>query len=345
MTTAPQHAGDSILQVPTAVFELDRDGQILSGDLRGREYWSLIPETNKPQIAALLARAFDGEVCSFECSLRAAGDESRIVACSFVPLRGPDNSVVRVSAINKDLTERERAEEELRTSREQFRRLSARVDTAIEQERTELARELHDQVGQWLTAFKMDVAWIAARLPESGELAEVREKLAAMSAAIDGTIGRIRRISAGLRPIALDRLGLLEAIDGLVKDFERRTGVRCRLESNVETVEVERDQGTQLFRIVQEALVNTTRHAGATRVTITAQLYKRHFRLEVRDNGRGISDNVMSSPDALGLVGMRERARLAGGELTISRAGRRGTVVAVRVALEKHRPAGKRRSA
>lgn len=239
------------------------------------------------------------------------------------------------------LLQLKRVEEELRSSREQLRRLSARVDSTIERERTELARELHDQLGQSLTALKMDLAWIAAQVEEaSGDPIAIGKKIAAMMQAIDTTIRRVRRISADLRPIALDRLGLLDAIAWLADDFERRTGVRCRLESRIETLDLAPDRATQVFRIVQEALVNTTRHANATRVTIAARLCGGICHIDVRDNGRGISHEEAADPRSLGLLGMRERALLVGGDVTISRAGRKGTIVAITIPTRAARSIG-----
>lgn len=236
--------------------------------------------------------------------------------------------------IGQDIRERKRVEEELRASREQLRRLSARVNDAIERERTDLARELHDQLGQSLTALKLDLAWLHKQPPIVGREAKaLRDKIATMSTAIDETIRQIRRISAGLRPVALERLGLLATIEWQTEQFERLTGVRCRFTSHVDKLTLPSDHAMQVYRILQEALTNTTRHANASRVSIVARVRQRRFVLEVRDNGRGISEEALADRTALGLLGMRERALLAGGELTIARAGRKGTVVIVAVPL------------
>lgn len=225
--------------------------------------------------------------------------------------------------IGQDITQRKRVEGQLLASRERLRRLVERADQRAERERHEIARELHDQVGQVLTALKMDALWIA----ENSMLPAVHDKAAHMTASIDGAIQLVRRLSSGLRPIALDRLGLIEALELQAEEFERQTGVRCRLTSRVERLDLTNDQATQVFRIVQEALTNTARHAAATRVNIEAWTSKTGFVAEVRDNGVGIADAAMRDDASLGLLGMRERARLIGGDLTISRGDRRGTVV------------------
>jgi PAS domain S-box-containing protein len=230
--------------------------------------------------------------------------------------------------IGQDITPRKRVEAQLHASRERLRSLVERAHQRAERERHEIARELHDQVGQVLTTLKMDAMWIGDHASP-----DVHEKAAHMTASIDGAIQLVRRLSSGLRPIALDRLGLIEALEVQAEEFERQTGVRCRLTSRVERLNLTNDQATQVFRIVQEALTNTARHAAATRVNIEAWTSKTAFVAEVRDNGVGIADVAMRDDAALGILGMRERARLIGGDLTISRGDRRGTVVTVTLPL------------
>jgi PAS domain S-box-containing protein len=230
----------------------------------------------------------------------------------------------------RDATSRKQVEEELRTSREQLRRLSARADQSLERQRTDVARELHDQLGQFLTALKMELVWLSRRLPkEWPETFAVRDRIQALGLAIDSSIHKVRRLSAELRPIALDRLGLIEAIEWQAGEFERRTGIRCRVQSRPETVDIDGDRATHVFRILQEALLNASRHAAATRVSILPRRSRNAFTLTIHDNGCGISDAALRDPGALGLVGMRERALLAGGSLRIARARHKGTVVVV----------------
>lgn len=232
--------------------------------------------------------------------------------------------------IGQDISDRKRAEEALRGSHEQLRQLSARLGRVSEHERAELARELHDQFGQVLTALKMDVRWIDQQFPADlpGSTA-VREKMLAIGAMLDSLIHQVRRISAGLRPIALDKLGLLDAIEGLCEDFERRSGIRCRLKRSGGEVRLDSNQGTQLFRIVQEAFTNIMRHAGASRVIVSATRRRNAVILAIRDNGRGITDDQIKNPQSLGLLGMQERAIRAGAALAVGRAGKKGTIVRI----------------
>ncbi|HEX8796117.1 MAG TPA: GAF domain-containing protein [Polyangiaceae bacterium] len=225
---------------------------------------------------------------------------------------------------------------------EQLRALSARAEEVREEERTGISREIHDELGQALTALKMDLAWLARRI--SGESSApgttLLEKIESMSQMTDDVIDRVRRISAELRPGVLDDLGLLAAIEWEAQRFEERTGAACVVASNVGERQFRRDLSTAIFRIAQEALTNVARHARATHVAVRLETSPdgRGLLLEVRDDGVGISDDAARSPTALGLLGMRERARRLAGTVSSRRGSQGGTVVTVEVPLD---PAGK----
>lgn len=211
---------------------------------------------------------------------------------------------------------------------DQLRALSAHVESVREDERTGIAREIHDVLGQALTALKMDLAWVSRRATGQETLLE---KLAAMSQATDEIIQQVRRISTELRPGVLDDLGLLAAIEWQAQEFEERTGTLCTIESNVEDAALAREVSTALFRIFQEALTNVARHAGAEHVGVRLWLEGDDLRLEVRDDGRGITQAQAGNPRSLGLLGIRERARRLGGGATIAVGPSGGTIVAVHV--------------
>jgi PAS domain S-box-containing protein len=232
-----------------------------------------------------------------------------------------------------DVTERRRAEEEVRRSREQLSDLSAHIDGAREVERASIAREIHDELGQALTALRMDVAWLRMRLPAGSEV--TLSKLRGMEELIDETISRARRICSELRPGVLDDLGLEAAVEWQGQEFERRTGVRCEVVSTLQPPPpLDRDLSTALFRILQESLTNVARHAEATRVRVALRQEGGRIVLEVSDDGRGTG-----APPAgrrpLGVLGMRERARRLGGTLNITSADGRGTVVQVSIPLAR----------
>jgi len=232
--------------------------------------------------------------------------------------------------ILRDISDRVRAYEELRASREQLRRLSTHLQSARESERSAIAREIHDELGGALTALKFDIASFEEVLPpgDAGGIRDtVMEKLESMSALIDTTVQTMRRIITQLRPVLLDSLGLDAAIEWLAEDFEHRTGIRC--ETRIQGGEglADRDRATAVYRIVQETLTNVARHAGATRVAITMEAAGENLRLTVHDNGKGVKEEELGAPGSFGIMGMKERALILGGEFTLAAAHGGGTIV------------------
>ncbi|HEY7789791.1 MAG TPA: sensor histidine kinase [Vicinamibacterales bacterium] len=216
-----------------------------------------------------------------------------------------------------------------------LRGLSSRLAAVREEERTRLSRTLHDELGQMLTSLKLDLAWVAGEVTKKDAhppLALVNRLQSAVGL-VDVTLATVRRISRDLRPPVLDHLGLAEAIKWEATVFEARTGIRCRVLASAARG-AGRSRGERsivLFRILQEALTNVSRHSHAGAVRIELREQQRWFRLEVRDNGRGITAAQLRDPASLGLLGMRERAIAAGGELTVRGAAGRGTTVSVRL--------------
>lgn len=238
-------------------------------------------------------------------------------------------SGIRILAL-QDVSERVRTEGELRRSNDRYRRLSDHSRNLREEERARLSRDIHDRLGQSLTGLKMDLAWLLA-LCDRFEPTSARSAIAVMMDRIDTTIGIVRRIAGDLRPGVLDRLGLQAAIEWRAAEFERRSGVRCRVVSTGEPPALDHLQSTELFRILEEVLTNVSRHASATLVRITMKGDRGKFAVHVYDNGRGIPLDAVDSEQSLGLIGMRERATLLGGTLIVSRGRRRGTLVVVRI--------------
>jgi signal transduction histidine kinase len=218
---------------------------------------------------------------------------------------------------------------EVRASREQLRALSARLQSALEEERTRIAREIHDGLGQALTALKIDLSWLSARLERSRSAANrhLRKRTDAMLELADATVHVVRRTATDLRPVVLDDLGLQAAIEWQAREFAVRTGIHCEVTAEPPIECPDRDVATALFRIAQEALTNVARHARATQVRMTLRAADDTVSLEVVDNGRGITEAEHARSSSLGLLGMRERARLFGGRVDISGTAGEGTVV------------------
>jgi PAS domain S-box-containing protein len=234
------------------------------------------------------------------------------------------------TVILRDITRRKQAEDALKASQRELRELSARVQDAREEEKTRIARELHDELGQLLTALKMDLGWLREHLPPDPALAA---RAAEMGTLLDRTVGSARRISADLRPLMLDDLGLADAASWLVEDFAKRSGVACRVDVPEELPELSKAVATAVYRAVQESLTNIGRHAGAKNAWVVIGIAEGAIHVEVEDDGRGIAPQELAKSRSLGLKGMRERIAYLGGSLDIARAPRGGTRLRLRVPL------------
>ena len=225
--------------------------------------------------------------------------------------------------------ENARLYEQVQAAREQLRDLAGYLQNAREEERTQIAREIHDEFGQALSALNMDLSWLSKRLP--ADQPYLAEKASAMSDLIDSTIQTVRRVATELRPGLLDELGLAATIEWQAQEFAERTGIDCDLYLSDEEIVLDRDLATAIFRIFQETLTNVARHAQATQVRVELEDRPDELVLIVRDNGKGITESQVSHPRSLGLMGMRERARSWGGEVAFQGVAGQGTTVTVRV--------------
>ncbi len=242
----------------------------------------------------------------------------------------------RIVTLN-DITYRKQAEEALKTSREQMRELAARLQQAREEERAFIAREIHDELGQLLTGLKIDLKWFEKRLPQEAENSKLlKEKMTSILELVDETIVAMRRVATQFRPGILDTLGLIPAIEWQAEEFSNRTGILCEFSElspqKLPGLECE----TALFRIFQESLTNVARHANATAVKVSLTGKNGSLVLQVRDNGRGITDKEISDPHSIGLLGMRERAHIFGGEVTVSGFPGRGTTVTATIPIDRN---------
>jgi PAS domain S-box-containing protein len=261
-------------------------------------------------------------------ALRAGGQEFPIEASISQSSEGGQRLY---TVILRDITRRKEYENLLARQQAELREISARVLEAREEEKTLLARELHDELGQLLTALKMNLAWLRERLP-AGD-AGLADKAGQMDAVLDRTVSSVRRISAELRPLMLDDLGLADAIAWLAEEFSRNSGIPCRLAAPPDgTLEnVGRRVAITLYRVLQESLTNVARHSGARSVRVRLAEKEGMLELSVEDDGRGIVEADLAGKRSLGLKGLRERVRYIGGEAEIGPAPRGGTRVHVRV--------------
>jgi len=233
--------------------------------------------------------------------------------------------------LRREIAERERAEEQLRTSLGQLRALAARLQSVREEERTSIAREIHDELGQGCTAIKMDLALIGRRLTK--KQTQLRAKIDSAMQLAGDMIGTLRRIASELRPRILDDLGLSAALEAHAQEFENRTGIRCSVALPQEPFTLDADISTTVFRIFQESLTNVARHAQAMRVDARLEREKDQLIFQVHDNGRGFDAEQANPRRSLGLVGMQERALLLNGKLKIKGVVGSGTTVTLRIPL------------
>jgi signal transduction histidine kinase len=234
------------------------------------------------------------------------------------------------------------SEEQFRLSRERMRALAVRLQSAREEERTKVAREIHDELGQALTGLKMELAWLAKRTKPTGEagaISAVKQKFESMSNLLDQTIHTVRRIATELRPGVLDDLGLSAAIEWYLQEFQRRTGLGCDLGMDANRMDyLGPDRSTAVFRIFQEILTNVARHAQATKVSVNITEQGCNLVLKVQDDGRGITEEQVLGTQSLGLLGMQERVHVFGGSISFVGKRGQGTTVLVLIPLEKEGP-------
>lgn len=266
-----------------------------------------------------------------------AGDGRNVWFRNTVRVLIEDGHPCELVGVMIDITRQKESEDQLRKSREQLRALSAHLQYVREEERTRIAREIHDELGQVLTALKMDLSLLNRGLLESSETMprfKLMEEIGSMRRLVDRTIQTVRRISTELRPEVLDHLDLKAAMEWQMQEFQTRSGIICEFRSNIDTIELDRDRATALFRIFQEAMTNVARHSNASRVNIGLVRNGGRLLMEISDNGRGITDGDIAASRSFGILGIKERALLLGGEVEIKGIPGQGTTLSVRVSIE-----------
>lgn len=339
-----------IAQIPAVLWTVDRDlrftssmgaglgalglspGQVVGKDLY--EYFGT-DDPNFPPIA-MHRRSLEGDATTYE----AHWDHS-VWETHTEPLRDENGDIIGCLAIALDVTERTLAAAELKESGEKLRALAVKLQKVREEQSTVIAREIHDEIGQPLVGLKYDLSFLQRRLDRAddpAERVELENKIQDMFGQIDAAIGIVRSLSTQLRPKMLDDLGLVGAIETFSQDFGRRAGFQCDVNQYGPPdfgSDFGPERSTAVFRIFQEILVNIRRHAGATRVWIELRDEDDCFILEVRDNGKGIPRDQLKSLEGLGILGMRERALVFGGTVSIDSEPGKGTRVEVKIPLAK----------
>jgi len=346
--------------MPIAVYVCDKSGLIQSYNHHAVELWGREPKLGDPaqrHCGSLRLYSPGGKLVLHENSKMAEvlrtgiqardlevvierPDGSRItVLVNISPLRNSEGELIGAVNCFQDISPRKQAEEVLQNSYAQLRALSARLQSVREEEATRMAREIHDDLGQKLTGLKMDLLRAEQQIEElesSQEINSLLETVVSATALTDNITVSVQEIATELRPSVLDKLGLAPALEYEALSFERRTGIHCEVRLPETEVILSNERATALFRIVQESLTNVTRHAHAENVMVELQAEADSLVLKVQDDGRGITETDIVRPESLGLLGMKERAELLGGEIAFQRnLNQTGTVVTVRIPQTK----------
>lgn len=243
------------------------------------------------------------------------------------------NNKQTVLSVARDITERKKAEEKLRLTGNQLRELATHLQTIREDERTMIAREIHDELGQVLTALKIQIALLSNKL--NADQSNLKDKINSLLKMIDDSVESVQKISGKLRPGILDELGLVSAIEWQTEEFEKSTSIKFSLVLPKDEIVLDKNKSTALFRIFQESLTNIVRHSNASRVSINLLKSKQHVVLEIKDNGIGITNEQIKDVKSLGIHGMRERAIVLGGEIYIEGFPGKGTLIKAEIPADE----------
>jgi signal transduction histidine kinase len=331
--TAPVMPGDPLESLPDGILLASAALKVMTVNAAFRQLAGLTETPTGASIGNFLARtdqtvdaAFLEGVTGQPVPAEVVRQDGKRLSVEFTFARLRDGSY---AFCVRDCEASRRTESELRQSRAQFQRLTRRLSSRIEEERCRIAREVHDELGQQLVRLRHDVAWLQVRQAS----VETAERIAALGEVIDETAAIVRRIASELRPSVLDELGLSAAVEWLVLDFGRRSGLAVSLSLDEAADVLANGAATSLFRILQEALTNVAKHAGARRVHVRLLRMDGAVCLEVRDDGRGVRPADIADPSRLGLLGMKERADAFGGSIQVTAMPDAGTTVLVQLPI------------
>ncbi|MFH1852682.1 MAG: PAS domain S-box protein [Candidatus Neomarinimicrobiota bacterium] len=309
--------------------------EIGEANIIGRDWFAnFLPQRLRRMVKAVFKQIITGEVKAvefFENEVLTATGKEKIIYWHNSELRDADGAIVGLLSSGIDVTERKRAELEVLEYSQRLKRLTHYLRDSIEQERMRISREIHDELGQALTAMKIDLDLMREDIQDTDK---VLRKIDGVSDLINHTLTQTRRISADLRPSILDDLGLVPALEWYIDDFAERTGIRCRFTNLFKVSEVPATTGTVIFRVLVEAMTNAVRHSRADTITIRLWNTRNEIKLKVHDNGIGISATAMANKKSLGLIGMQERVQFYGGRIAISGRPDKGTEILMQLPLE-----------
>jgi len=304
-------------------------------ELLGKDHLSLVYPYERKTLKAFALKRLEGKPVPQQYEVRRITRDGRIMWCEMMATIMQYRGKPAIMGNVIDITERKLVEEAIKKSEEQLRNLTTYLQKVGEIERMSIAREIHDELGEGLTVLKLDLSWLRKRLPD--DQLSLREKADAMSQLIDKTIHTVKKISTNLRPGLLDDLGLAAAIEWQAEDFQKRTGIKCKVTIDPVDINFDRDRNTAVFRIFQETLTNVARHARATQVNVSLRQRDGQIELNVRDNGRGITEEELTNTKSFGLIGIRERVKIFGGNSIMKGIPGKGTTLTVRIPVRDMR--------
>jgi PAS domain S-box-containing protein len=302
-------------------------------ELIGKKHLILIHPDDREIMKEVASKRLKGKSVPQRYESRRVRKDGKIIWCEMMVNRIKYRGTPAIMGNIVNITKRKLADEAIKKSEEQLRNLTSYLQRMTEIERTNIAREIHDELGQTLTVLKIEMSWLKKKLP--GDQESKIERIEGMLKLVDRTIKTVKKISSNLRPGLLDDLGLAAAIEWQAEEFERRTGIQCIKKISPKEIFIDRDRDTALFRIFQETLTNVARHAKATRVNVRVREHNAFIELRVQDNGRGITTEELTDPGSLGLIGIQERAKIFGGDSTFKGLPGEGTTVTVRIPTMK----------
>ena len=264
----------------------------------------------------------------FAVNIIQQGADDYILKTNLTRLPSAISTTVQNKKMQKEKLE---AENEMQEMNEQLRHLAAHLQNVREEEQTRISREIHDELGQMLTAIKMDVTSADKKLKTSPEIASAA--LVRVLEMVDTTVKTIRRIASELRPTILDDLGLIEALEWQCSEFEKRNQIKCAFACSNPTITINREIAIGLYRIFQEALTNIARHSGANHVIASLQIEPQQLVMTIADDGKGFDPEAVKAKKSLGLVGIKERALMMKGKLFTETAPGKGTTIRIIVPL------------
>lgn len=341
---------NTINNAPIVIYAIERNGIYILSEGKGLYKTGLKPgeivgTSALENTKDLFVTLSDGKTILFPQLIKKIFKGQRLKGCTvynnvhfehqFIPIWGKQGKVETMLGVATDISDIKEKEEEIFKSRDKLRALSTGLQQVREEERLNLARELHDNFGQSLTGIKMDLAWLMKRISKTNKNFDIiYDKVKSNIALLDSAIKDIRKISTELRPIYLDTLGLISAIEWQLEELKKRTELKILFTKNVNKIDLDQVKATSIYRIVQESLTNIIHHSKATRVNFKILKKDNGIRFEIADNGVGITNKQLTGIRSLGIIGMRERAYFLGSRILITGKKNKGTKIILSVPLE-----------